>query len=212
MKSIKVLSAVALFSLFTSAHAASTTYGGVTFPAGDISFADEVINYSPGTDVGSGWNDSSDALGAPNSDAVSLGDGGSLTVKFTNNSLIASGDSSLDLWIFEIGGVTEYFDVFISTNGTDWLGLGSVRGQPTGIDIDAISGIQIGVPYSFVKLIDDESFNQTGSPYGEADIDAIGAISSAPPVSEVPIPAAAFMFAPALLGFMGLRRKVKQAA
>lgn len=32
-----------------------------------------------------------------------------------------------------------------------------------------------------------------------------------PPVSEVPVPAAAFLFAPALLGFMGLRRKSKQA-
>ena len=30
--------------------------------------------------------------------------------------------------------------------------------------------------------------------------------------SEVPIPAAAFMFAPALLGFMGLRRKAKKTA
>lgn len=32
---------------------------------------------------------------------------------------------------------------------------------------------------------------------------------AAPSISEVPIPAAAFLFAPALLGFMGLRRKVK---
>jgi len=31
------------------------------------------------------------------------------------------------------------------------------------------------------------------------------------PIGEVPIPAAAFMFAPALLGFMGLRRKAKNS-
>ncbi len=31
-------------------------------------------------------------------------------------------------------------------------------------------------------------------------------------ISSVPIPAAAFMFAPALLGFLGLRRKVKITA
>jgi len=31
-------------------------------------------------------------------------------------------------------------------------------------------------------------------------------------VNAVPVPAAAFLFAPALLGFMGLRRKAKQAA
>ena len=33
-----------------------------------------------------------------------------------------------------------------------------------------------------------------------------------PGVSEVPVPAAAFLFAPALLGFMGLRRKAKISA
>jgi len=32
-----------------------------------------------------------------------------------------------------------------------------------------------------------------------------------PPVSDVPIPAAAFLFAPALLAFMGLRRKAKNS-
>lgn len=31
------------------------------------------------------------------------------------------------------------------------------------------------------------------------------------PVSQVPVPAAAFLFAPALIGFMGLRRKAKKA-
>lgn len=31
-------------------------------------------------------------------------------------------------------------------------------------------------------------------------------------VSEVPVPAAAFLFAPALLGFLGLRRKAKNTA
>jgi hypothetical protein len=33
----------------------------------------------------------------------------------------------------------------------------------------------------------------------------------APPIGAVPIPAAAFLFAPALLGFMGLRRKAKNS-
>lgn len=33
-----------------------------------------------------------------------------------------------------------------------------------------------------------------------------------PPVSEVPIPAAAFLFAPALLGFMGFRRRAQNKA
>lgn len=36
-------------------------------------------------------------------------------------------------------------------------------------------------------------------------------VSDSVPVSAVPIPAAAFMFAPALLGFLGLRRKARSA-
>jgi hypothetical protein len=37
------------------------------------------------------------------------------------------------------------------------------------------------------------------------------ALATYMPPSEVPVPAAAFLFAPALLGFLGLRRKAKQA-
>ena len=40
----------------------------------------------------------------------------------------------------------------------------------------------------------------------------VGEIISQPPTGQVPIPAAAFLFAPALLGFLGLRRKAKLAA
>ena len=56
-------------------------------------------------------------------------------------------------------------------------------GQPTGIDIDAAAGVVVGTQYSYVRLTD-VAPNQSGSPFGEADIDAIGAISSAPPVIE----------------------------
>jgi len=41
--------------------------------------------------------------------------------------------------------------------------------------------------------------------------DNIGILLDNVSVSQVPIPAAAFLFAPALLGFLGLRRKAKQA-
>ena len=111
------------------------------------------------------------------------------------------------MWIFEIGQV-EAFDVSISKNNIDWISLGTVSGQPTGIDIDAFAGVTAGDLFSFVMLTDNSSTtSQTGFPFSEADIDAIGAISSGAAVSAVPIPAAAFMFAPALLGFLGLRRR-----
>ena len=41
--------------------------------------------------------------------------------------------------------------------------------------------------------------------------DNIGILLDNVSVSQVPVPAAAFLFAPALLGFLGLRRKAKQA-
>tara|TARA_R110001606_G_scaffold395213_1_gene567082 strand:+ start:83369 stop:84001 length:633 start_codon:yes stop_codon:yes gene_type:complete len=53
-------------------------------------------------------------------------------------------------------------------------------------------------------------FNDNGLGLGDADYDDM--IVALKPVSAVPIPAAAFLFAPALLGFMGLRRKAKNIA
>lgn len=52
-------------------------------------------------------------------------------------------------------------------------------------------------------------FNDNGLSLGDADYDDI--IIALQPMSAVPIPAAAFLFAPALLGFMGLRRKAKNS-
>lgn len=174
--------------------AAPTTYSGVTFPDGDISFADIVISYAPGSDVASPHNDGTRSLGAPNGQFASLGDNGVLIAQFTDNSLTTSGDSAADLHIFEVGAAIEIFNVAISQNLSTWIDLGNVLGQPTSIDIDGTAGVVPFAQYSYVRLTD-VSPNQSGSPFGEADIDAIGAISSAPPVS-VPGPAAL-----ALLGF-----------
>jgi hypothetical protein len=44
-----------------------------------------------------------------------------------------------------------------------------------------------------------------------ADIDAVGAISSAPPVNPVPVPAAVWLFGSALLGLAGAARRRKLA-
>lgn len=189
----------------TSAHA--VLIEGVEFPDGEISFADSVYSYSPGPDVGAGYDDPNAALGIPdysgaNNTAVSLGNGGSLILQFTDNSLTTSGDASADLWIFEEGPAVEWFNVAISTNATDWIDLGDVLGQPTGIDIDPIAGVISGTLYSFVRLTDIDP-EQSGSPFGEADIDAVGAISSGEAVDDptgdgtvsVPEPAPMTLFA-----------------
>lgn len=184
----------AALSLSTGAVAMPTTYSGVTFPDGDISFADEVVDFSPGGDVGPPHNNENLVLGAPDGNHLSLGDDGSLVVRFTDNSLTTSGDSADDLFIFEVGSRVEIFNVAISQDGSTWIDLGDLDGQPTGIDIDAVAGVLPFAQYSFVRLTD-VGISQTGFPFGEADIDAIGAISSAPPVA---------IHAPGALAFLGL--------
>ena len=72
-----------------SSRAHSIDYQGVEFPQGAISFADAVVSYTPGNDVGATsegvWNDPSVALGIPDiivgppeTGLVSLGDSGVL--------------------------------------------------------------------------------------------------------------------------------------
>ena len=189
---------VASALLLVAVHTSATPIGGIEFPQGAISFADLVVNYLPGSDVGGTYITPAEALGAPDYNdsieegAVSLGEGGSLTVAFTDNSLTTSGDSKKDLWIFEIGSAVESFQVEISTNNENWIDLGFVLGQPTGIDIDAIVGVDFGELYSYVRLTDTAG-NQSGFPYGEADIDAIGAISSGQAV-PLPVPMSFALF------------------
>ena len=202
------LLAIVVGAPFCSAWA--VPIGGIEFPDGAISFADAVVSYSPGSDVAAPFSDPNDALGTPDwngsTGAASLGDLGELIVQFTDNSLTTSGDATADLHIFEIGGVIETFNVAISTNLVDWIDLGNLFGQPTSIDIDAIAGVTPGTMYSYVRLRDVQPPNQTGSPFGEADIDAVGAISSAPPV-PVPEPSTLGLLGAGLLGLGFVRRR-----
>jgi hypothetical protein len=199
---ITVFASVAISS---GSSAMPTTYSGVTFPDGDISFADQVISFSPGPDVGAPHLDSSQVLGAPDGNHLSLGDGGSLIVRFSDNSLTTSGDATPDLHIFEVGAVVEVFNVSISQDLVNWIDLGDLSGQPTSIDIDGVAGVVAFAQYSYVRLID-VGPNQTGSPFGEADIDAIGAISSAPPVA-IHAPGALAIFVLGLAGLGWSRRR-----
>ncbi len=201
MRKMKLM-CVILLAAALSAHAAPTIYDGVTFPEGDVSFADAVHSYSTGANVTTTYGDPTVALGAPDFPGAgsyySLGVNGWLILEFTDNSLTTSGDSTPDLHIFEIGGAVEWMNVAISTDASSWIELGNVRGQPTSIDIDSFAGVVLGAQYRYVRIVDDPASSLSSSPYGEADIDAVGAISSAPAVpGTVPAPGAI------LLGTMG---------
>lgn len=196
-----------LLSLTTSAWA--IPIGGIEFPDGSLSFADAVYSYTPGSNVGPGYNDPNGALGIPdysgaNGTSVSLGIGGNLVLQFTDNSLTTSGDNAADLHIFEVGGVTEWMRVAISTDAVSWIDLGNVLGQPSSIDIDPIAGVTLGTLYSYVR-ISDIAPNQSGYPYGEADIDAVGAISSGAPA--VPEPSTFLLLSSGLVGLAFWKRR-----
>ena len=217
MFNLKLLTAF-VACLAISTNAGAVIYGGVDFPDGASSFADAVVDYSPV--IGGGgpvapYNDPADALGIPDypgnsTGFVSLGSGGSLTLRFTDNSLTGSGDADLDLWIFEIGPDVEDTFVEISKDNILWHAVGKVFGSTSGVDIDAF-GFGVLDFFSFVRLTDDAAEGATtGSTVG-ADIDSVGAITSAPPVNAVPVPAAVWLFGTALVGFVGLSRRRKVA-
>lgn len=211
---LRTASAVLVSSLL-AAPASALIIDGIEFPDGAASFADAVVDSLLGDGVADTYDDPLDVLGVPDWDAsaetgsFSLGLPGAtpdalpddqfgfVTVQFTDNSLTTSGNADPDLFVFEIGNAVERFTVEISQNNVDWILIGEVSGQPTQLDIDGVSGVTQGTQYSFVRVTDAPDGPSSGDPFGGPDIDAIGAISSAPPV--IPLPAAGW----ALLAGLG---------
>lgn len=212
----------------TLALAASTSHavliGGIEFPEGSVSFADAVVSFSPGL-VSGGTQPTSphlggfNALGVPNYTGtnacttqdnctfVSLGDGGSIVLRFIDNKLTGSGNSDADLHIFEIGPDIEDTFVDISKNGSDWFSVGAADGSTTSIDIDQF-GWGIGDIFEYVRLTDDTTKDgQSGATVG-ADIDAVGAITTVrTPPNEVPEPASGLLWLGALTALALARRR-----
>lgn len=166
-------------------------FHGVAFPGGEDSFADEVIVYDnkiKNGEPGPMQSQPGQSLGAPNYSAsiscasagvcsyVSLGLAGTLTVRF-DNFLTGSGNSSPDLWVFEIGPDVEDTFVEVSKDGSTFFSVGKIGGATSGVDLDAF-GYGLEDMFSYVRLTDDPNEgNTTGISVG-ADIDSIGAIST----------------------------------
>ncbi len=209
--------AFTVVSLSWTVNLYAIPFDGIEFPDGEVSFADVVFSYAPGDEVEDPYDDPFTALGAPDYSPgvsgtnVALGHGGTLILQFFNNSLTTSSDSSYDLWVFEIGPAVEGTSVAISTDAINWIEVGEVGGSIAGVDIDAYvgAGVELWEQYSYVRLTDLE-WGLSGVPYAGADIDAVGAISSAPPVDPVPEPATMFLLGSGLFGLAAFRRKHKK--
>lgn len=149
----------------------------VFFPYGDISFADEIVNFKVGNpDPIKGFGPEN-ALGVPDYDSkgdknfATLGYGGELVVKFTDNVLYDI--PGPDLLILEIGGDIEPVEAYVSKDGKDWIGVGKTGGGFSALDIaDQVDKTDV---FRYVKVIDK---GDKGGRWPGADIDAIGAIGS----------------------------------
>jgi len=223
-----VRTAIALLGSLAAVPAYPATFANINgvpveFPAGAISFADKVVEFTPGLNLNAGtgqieplpaYRRAANVLGPPDMDItrsvscfsspndqacgfVSLGVGGVLTVKFTDNLLSGSGTSAPDLWLFDMGTPDAFF-IDISTDGNIWLNVGTVTTVP-GVDIDAF-GHGVGDTFAWVRLRDAPGGQPNGPTVG-ADIDAIGAIST----TVVPLPAPGLLLATALAG-LAVRR------
>ena len=166
------------------------SFNGILFPSGVVSFADSVVDYDPnagGVPPITIHQDPSNALGVPDAPGigaepdvgdttVSLGFGGTLTLQFVDNLLAGSGNSQPDLVVFESGEI-ESVRVEISRDGSTFFDVGVVGGLANSLDIDAY-GFGVQDRFAFVRVTDLRQGDPNSTSAG-ADIDAIGAISSA---------------------------------
>ncbi len=152
----------------------------VYLPLGNMAFADSVVSYIPGIPAPQAeYANPEKALGEPDynyymdDSYVSLGCKGQLTLKFIDNGFIdIEGD---DLYFFEIGPSVESFKVEISTDGKDWIYIGTLPGSNCSIDIGKSQRVRTEKEvYYYVRLTDLGDFCRGPTP--GADIDAVGAI------------------------------------
>jgi outer membrane protein OmpA-like peptidoglycan-associated protein len=162
-----------------------TSGNPISLPRGALSFADEVVAYHPGGGglVPEGRFPNA-ALGAPDytggaflngPTAVTLGSGGSITLRFTDNALVDV--EGPDLYVYEVGPNVEATFVDISADGKQWIRAGKIGGSASSIDIRRAAAPDQAYPY--VRLTDDPSQGVYAGDWPGADIDAVAAVGSA---------------------------------
>lgn len=151
-------------------------------------FADRVIAYEVGSpEPLPEGQDPLTALGPPDyvadkwsrPRAVSLGNGGSITLAFGEGALI-DGDGP-DLYVWEIGPSPEATTVEISADGRTWISVGTAPGGSSAIDIGPY--VTRDEVFHFVRLRDVPFQGGDSDAWPGADIDAVAVLGSSKRVS-----------------------------
>jgi len=147
-------------------------------------FAEEVIAYEPGIPgpIPEG-EDPSAALGPPDylverwhqPRAVTLGNGGSITLGFSEGALVDI--EGPDLFLFEIGPGVEAMMVDISADGKTWVRVGEAPGGACAIDIGPY--VEPGEAFRYVRIRDIPFQGAESDTWPGADIDAVGVLGGA---------------------------------
>lgn len=155
----------------------------VAFPRDRAKFADEVVRYDVGAPapIPEG-QDPRMALGPPDYKpnsrelprAVSLGNGGSITLKWNDGALVDG--PGPDIFIFEIGPNVEAMEVAVSADGTTWIPVGVAPGGACAIDIGP--RVKPGDVLHFVRLRDVPWSGADSDVWPGADIDAVAIVSA----------------------------------
>jgi hypothetical protein len=165
----------------------------VVLPAGEISWADEVVDGKVGVPAPKVLVDAKAALGRPDDPStrekavagfsVPLGHGGWVVLKFTDNVLVDV--PGPDLVIFESGPKIEPTSIAISVDGKTWIDVGTTAGATSLLDIGKyVQRYQRYTPtrmeFRYIRIVDAKRGLSNDSRFAGADIDAVGAIGSEP--------------------------------
>jgi outer membrane protein OmpA-like peptidoglycan-associated protein len=160
----------------------------VAFPEERAHWATEVVGYEVGSPapLPEGQNPqtalgprdyTSDVWTPPR--AVSLGNGGSLTLKFGEGALL-DGDGP-DLFIFEVGPSVEAMHVEISADGARWVSVGDAPGGACAVDIGPY--VKKDDVFHYVRLRDIPFQGAESESWPGADIDAVAVVGSSRRIS-----------------------------
>ena len=152
----------------------------IYLPLGKISFADTVVDFYIGTPKPlRKFRNPEESLKEPDYTSYSipsffsLGCGGNLTVKFTDNGFMNL--AGKDIYIFEVGPAREPAKVEISKDGIEWIYAGEIDGGRSVLELSD-QNIDTTSIFYYLRVTDLKSLCVSKS--AGADIDAIAAINS----------------------------------